>query len=102
MSSYFKLFRLKDALLFYGANTMPTAAFIYACLNGLSQNGQAFALMLTITICFWLGYLGFILNRKHYLSQITYVTKQDVAINTNGFDIKQTEVEALIDDSIIK
>lgn len=102
MSTYFKLFRLSDALLFVGTNAIPTGAFIYACLHSLSSQPQAFALMLVVTVCFWAGYVAFLLNRRAYLNTFSYVTKDTVAIITNGFDVKQADIEALTADSIVK
>jgi hypothetical protein len=102
MSQNFKLFRLFDTAVFVGVNAIPTAAFIYACLHGLTANTQAFALMLIVTACFWAGYVVFLLARKVYLDSISYVTKDNLGIITNGFDVKQADIEALTADTITK
>ena len=102
MSSYFKLFRLSDTLMFCGINAIPTAAFVYACLNGLTQQTQAFALMLVVTFCFWAAYIAFLINRKIYLNTITFITKDNIGIITNGFNVTQNAVEPLIAETIAK
>lgn len=102
MSQYFKLFRLPETLIFLAVLSLPTGAFIYACLNGLSAEPQAFALMLVVTITFWLCYVGFLISRKIYLNKITFVTKDGLGIINNGFDVIQEDVEGLTAETILR
>ena len=102
MSQYFKLIRFPETLIFLGVLSIPTFAFIYACLNGLIAQPQAFALMLVVTSAFWLGYAGFLAIRKSYLNKLTFVTKDTLGIISNGFDIKQSDIEALTAETIAK
>jgi hypothetical protein len=102
MSNYFKLIQPMPTLIFAGVLSVPTGAFIYACLHGLAAQHQGFALMLVVTLAFWAGYVAFLVNRKIYLNTITYVTKDDVGIITNGFNVKQSDIEALTAETIAK
>ena len=100
MSQNFKLFRLKDLLMFGAACSLPTFALIYSILHGLT--GQPLAMLITVTACFWGLYGLFLYNRQRFLNKITFITKHKIAIIANGFTVKQSDIELLTDDSINK
>ena len=100
--SDFKLFRPLDTVSFVGINSIPTAALVYACSHGLAANPQALALMIVVTACFWGIYVAFLIARRAFLKRITFITKHNIAVIANGFDVKQSDVEAKTDDVIAR
>lgn len=98
----FKLFRVLDTVTFLGVNSIPTIALIYACLHGLASNGQALALMIIVVAAFWGIYGLFLYKRQQFLNKITFITKHQIAVMANGFDVKQADVEAETDEMITK
>src|ERR1700748_1707569 len=56
--------------------------------------------MILVTACFWLVFGAYLLTRKLFLNKITFITKQQVGVMTNGFDVKQADAEAEIDETI--
>ena len=98
MSQEFKLFRWVHLLVFGTANLIPTFCLIYAIHYGVS--GEPLAMLSVVTGLFWGIYGLFLYQRNKFLNRITYITKHDIAVITNGFNVKQDDVERLTDDTI--
>ena len=102
MIQAFKLFRWIDFLTFGIVNGLVTAVYIYALLNGVVAQTSGFIGLTLVTACFWAIYGYTIFLRKQYLSQITFITKHQMAVITNGFKVTQADVEAETDEMIAK
>lgn len=98
MAQDLKTFRWIDFAMIGGASSIPTFCLIYAINYGVS--GQPLAMLSVVTASFWGIYALYLYHRKQFINTITFITKQDVGIITNGFDVKQLEVESEIDEAI--
>jgi hypothetical protein len=94
----FSAFRLSDLLTFgaFGALLTVLAGIVYA--NGVT--GEPLALMIFIAVIAWAIYGLVVYGRYKLTRRITYITKQKVAVITNGFSAKKEDVESIIDKVI--
>ena len=102
MVQSFKLFRWIDFVTFGIIEGFVTSVYVYALLNGLYAQTSGFWGLTIVTACFWAIYGYTLILRKQYLSKITFITKHQIAVIANGFDVKQADVEAETDELIIK
>lgn len=98
MADNFKLFTWIDVASFCGINSIPTFCLIYSLCYNLK--GAPLYGMITVTACFWLVFAAYLFNRQLFLNKITFITKQQVGVMTNGFDVKQADAEAEIGETI--
>jgi len=99
MSVDFKLIRPLEIAMSSVA-LMPTAMLIYGLAYNIS--GEPLILMSVVTGLFWAIILLNIFLRYSFLKKITFITKHDMAIVSNGFAVKKEDVEKLTDETIAK
>lgn len=98
MNKNFQLCTWLDLASFGGVSALPTFALIYSLCYKL-RGGPLYGMIAT-TACFWLVFGAYLLARKLFLNKITFITKQQVGVMTNGFDVKQADAESEIDETI--
>jgi len=79
-------------------------AIITILMAVFTQSGTvsvaAYALMSTVSVAFLFIYGFFVYERHKFIARVDFVTKQDLAVITNGFKIKQSDVEQLTELTI--
>lgn len=100
MQKDFKTFRWLDLITMGGVNLLPTFCLIYAIYYGIS--GQPLFMLSLVAACFWGIYGLWLYQRKQYIDKITFITKHQIAVIANGFEVKQSDIESLTDETIQK
>jgi hypothetical protein len=94
----FGLFRLKDMAPTAGIALITSSLTIYAYSNGTT--GAPLVMLIFVSLLFWLGLGVLVFLRKQYLNKISFISKHNLAIVSNGFPVKKDDVEAVIDSTI--
>jgi len=96
------LFTLKHFLLFGLLSIASTILTIYFQINVQANtvNGtEGLALMWVITSLFWGVYAALLIKRWLFIKTITFTTRHNMHVITNGFDVDQSEVEKITDET---
>lgn len=100
-NSNFKVFRWIDFLSFGLLALAVTAVAIYAIIAGTNLTANAIALLIVMSLAFYIPYVVILVARHKRLSKINFITKHGIAVFTGGFDVSKEEVENITAEAII-
>jgi len=94
-----KIFTFKDVLRFATIPLIADTIFVYFGVNA-AKDFQQTALLVVVGLTFWLPYITVLKTRRDWIKSVAFVTKQGIPIIKNEFDVKQEDVEMIIDETV--